>query len=169
MITAYRYYLLRAVRPYLESVVVQSYVDGPQATATCKRPRVGVVVHEHTAPDPDCQCGLYALKPDVLASEHEIIAAPINGMMTSHQFRALLESRPRQSAIARVGLYGRVIEYELGYRAQHLVIQHLTLLTRGRQFTREFCASLSGVYQCDVSQAIVKHGGELCKLRLPAV
>lgn len=74
---------------------------GEVAEAACKQARL------HAAPNVDCSCGLHA----------------------THEIDELRRTRS-PSALGRVALWGRVVEHELGYRAQFGYPQLLGLICR---------------------------------------
>jgi hypothetical protein len=65
----------------------------------------------HDAPARACDCGIYAFKSPAAAL---------------HLARQIMPLSP--AAVGQVSLWGRVVETELGYRAQYAYIYDLTLL-----------------------------------------
>jgi len=72
---------------------------GKPAVATCKHGRM------HSAPDLECSCGLHG----------------------THAVEILRRTK-NPSVLGTVSLWGRVVEHELGYRAQYAYPQHLRLV-----------------------------------------
>jgi hypothetical protein len=79
-------------------------------TASC--PRFGSTAHE--VPSEDCSCGFYSLKELELAAEH----ASIFHHMT-------MGPGPGRVVLGRILLSGKVIEHDLGYRAERARIAEL--------------------------------------------
>lgn len=90
--------------------VAQIHTFGRQEDAVCLAGGIGVIRsaanphwagHERYAPDPDCSCGFYAV--------------PADG-------RPYHQSLWETSVELQVELRGRIIEHELGYRAQRQIV-----------------------------------------------
>lgn len=79
----------------------------------------------HKAPAQHCKCGLYGAK------------RPMGAMNTGHYPRGVLPSRPGL-VLGQVRLWGRLIEYEDGYRAEHAEV--VSLVDDGTRLTRRVAA-----------------------------
>lgn len=95
---------LSSVAVYQEA----AYLPNKVYTATCRAfhsydAYFGTSSVKHDAPQFDCSCGFYAFK-----HRKQVLQYVKNG---SYSY-----------AIAKVHLWGRVIEHELGYRAQYMKI-----------------------------------------------
>lgn len=77
--------------------------DFPDSPARCRIALVHIDQPTHKAPDPGCSCGYYAFKTPALVERHQ-----------------------PHSAIYQVELFGLVIEHELGYRAERILVAGLT-------------------------------------------
>ncbi len=96
------WYRRRAAEPVLLRPIVGSTRPWPPAEparATCVRPKL------HRAPFPHCTCGLYATRSE-----------------------ELLRRTRNPAVVGTVALWGRVIEHELGYRAEYAYPQRLQLV-----------------------------------------
>lgn len=98
-------------------------------------------VRSHEAPDPDCMCGFWALQTE----------EQMHAVMTL----ALAElGRSVVLAYGRVQLWGRVIEHDLGYRAQFARPYDITVV-QGSDAT---AAGLRDRYACDVNPGVAPPG-----------
>ena len=110
---------------------------------------------DDTIPVENCSCGIYGLKLDEDGNTRiRNLVRLLSYIQKAHEYTV------RQSAIAVVGMYGKVIEGETGYRAERAIIKRLTLLTNGRQFSRHFIERMGGRYHVNVSQVVVKNQNE---------
>ena len=130
-IVAYRgwYYEIGHERATLRSFTAVPGWEGASRAwvfASCKRPDTGPW---HFAPEEQCTCGFYAVK----ALPHILRWAPmLQGMVAPFQPSTSTETRTG-IVFGRVELAGKVIEHELGYRAERARIAEL-ILTRGSEW-----------------------------------
>lgn len=90
----------------------------------------GPIAHSNELPALENTHGLYAVKLD------------------QAKMRNLVHDYMQAAAYGFVGLYGRVIEHEDGYRAEHLIIRKITLRIPA---SAAFRALLADRYQCEIS------------------
>lgn len=102
----------------------------PSQTAVCVRPAPC-----ESPPGWDCNCGIYAFK--------DADDLPWNGRM-------------REVIWGRVGLTGRVVEHDTGYRAAGATIQRLWILDKGYGDKAALAESLRRKYP-DVKVSVVEH------------
>lgn len=113
--------------------------SGGSSWPTLRPARAGCAKRRrHRSPDPSCTCGLYATR-----SLGDLPWARGPGVL------------------GRVAVWGRVIEHELGYRAEHGYPQRLRLLC-------SICCWLPGATRLGSPTMVVRHrGGRLVPLCAP--
>lgn len=109
----------------LRSIVYEHvWEPGERVEAECAGPRPEGVAPYHPAPDEDCQCGVYgSLDPDLLryyVQETRKEPRP-HGVKVPN----LIPSESRVFGL--VSLWGTIVEYTKGYRAQFAYPAHLYL------------------------------------------
>ena len=147
MIFAFKWYNLDVAEAILRPPMMTRHVlTGPVIHAECDGYNTcSEMLHDlNVIPAVECACGIYALKRDVMQS-HE-------AMEYSRYVPGQQLSWKLVNVLAMIGLYGRVIEYEVGYRAQHAIIKRLCLLVNGRQYSQWFVSKLEGRYHAPVTQ-----------------
>jgi hypothetical protein len=97
---------------------------------------------EHESPWPDCECGIWALRRSEDARRRMVVYMQTQG-------------EPAGWAHGRVSLWGRVIEHEHGWRAQHVYPYAITIESPDERIARV----IRDEYAIDVEWA----GGELFK------
>jgi len=115
--------------PWLGGVGVDSLWARPFTTAECSPPG-GVDGENHESPRAECRCGIWALKDEALT-------------------RDVLARYPKTMiAWGSVLLWGRIVETEIGYRAQYA--QPLSITVHG--ITQEEADEIALVYECEVTR-----------------
>ena len=121
-LTAYRWWIARQRRYagwQLRSLVMRQWWEGPHLRAPVAprewRCRADGGPHSCTWGHPQCRCGIYALKSERLT---------LNWVPWSQT--------PREGCLVwgAVALWGRVVEHEKGYRAEHAMIRRLVVPRR---------------------------------------
>lgn len=140
-------------------------IEGPVVTADCfhinrigrhagifnhKNPEDFLMSPENPPPVEGCSCGIYGLKLDTDEDSGNID----NLFKLMGYISNSFDDKVKQSAVAKVGMYGKIIEGEMGYRAEKIIIKRLILLTNGRQFSKHFISQMEDRYHVTVSQIV---------------
>ena len=90
--------------------------------------------HGHTAPWPDCHCGIYATQATAFSEYLDDYVRFLAGNLL----------KKRLLVFGRVSLWGRVVEHDLGWRASHAFPERLFVIP-GRVDTRTVEAAIRGL------------------------
>lgn len=119
--------------------------------------RVWKLVGEFLAPvatgHPDFSVAGPVLVADALPTKYNTSGYWAIKLNAQHRLRNLAASY-HAHAYGHVGMFGRVVEHELGYRAEKMIIRKVILLIPA---SPEFCEALGNRYDCEVVSNPASH------------